>query len=376
MKKPVVRVLISVAAAVALLLVWVKVRYGAPVRPFPDTTTAPLLSSSDVEIVATLDEAPGNIAVSHDGRIFFNFHPEGRPSMKVVEWVRGSAVPFPEEEFPLFDSVFSLRIDRQGRLWTVDHGFHGLRQPRLLAFDIESREVVHRWDIPREIAGIGSYVQDFQVSPDGRQVFLADIGVLAKKPAIIVYDVETNAARRVLERHPSLTDQPFVIDARGRRMILLGGLYAMHPALDSIGLDAEGEWLYYGAMSHPRMYRVRTEDLVDSTLEDAELAARIEDFGPKPQSDGISLDLKGNVYITDVEHGAMALLRQDGSLQTLLRDDRFRWLDGLSFGPDGWLYMTDSALPEIMLKSRTHIRRHAPYFIWRFRPGHEGIPGR
>lgn len=357
------------------LVGWLKLRYGGPVRPFPDTSTVPLLSTESVEVVAELDQAPGNIAVSPDGRVFFNFHPEGRPSRKVVEWVDGMAIPFPDEEFDLFDTVFSLRIDRSGRLWTVDHGFHGVRQPRLLAFDLSRRELVHRWDIPSGIAGIGSYVQDFQVSSDGRHVFLADIGVMAKRPAIIVYDLVTATGRRVLEKHPSLTDEPYLIDAKGRRMILLGGLYAMHPALDSIGLDAAGEWLYYGAMSNQRMYRVRTADLTDESLDNVALSARVEDFGPKPQSDGISLDVEDNVYVTDVEHGALALLRHDRTLHTLLRDDRFRWLDGLSFGPDGWLYMTDSALPEIMLRSRGHIRRSAPYHIWRFRPGTDGEPG-
>jgi len=179
-----------------------------------------------------------------------------------------------------------------------------------------------------------------------------------------------------LERHPSVSDEPYLITARGKEMILLGGLYAMHPALDSIGLDAAGEWLYYGAMSHTRMYRVRTADLLNEAIEPDELASRVEDFGPKPQSDGISLDVDGNVYITDVEHGVLARLGQDRVLTTLIRDDRFRWLDGLSFGPDGWLYMTDSALPEIMMKSRGHVRRSAPYYIWRFRPGSQGVPGR
>ena len=133
MKKVLIRVAVATLVMAGLLLGFLKVRYGGAVRPFPDTTTAPLLSSETVEVVAELDEAPGNIAVSPDGRVFFNFHPEGRPSRKVVEWVDGKAVPFPDEGFPLFDAVFSLRIDLQGRLWTVDHGFHGLRQPRLLA---------------------------------------------------------------------------------------------------------------------------------------------------------------------------------------------------------------------------------------------------
>ncbi len=376
MKKILRRVVITVAILIGCLIAGVKLRYGGAVKAFPDTTTEPLLSSSTVEVVAALDEAPGNIAVSADGRIFFNFHPEGRPSLEVVEWVDGKARPFPDGDFDLFDSVFSLRIDSDGHLWTVDHGFHGVKQPRLLAFDIDTRELVHRWDIPSEIAGIGSYVQDFQVATDGLHVFLADIGVMAKRPAIIVYDVEAKIGRRVLERHPSLTDDAYLIDAKGRTMILLGGLYAMHPALDSIGLDASGEWLYFGAMSNQRMFRIRTADLVDTSVSDEELGRRVEDVGQKPQSDGISLDVEGNVYITDVEHGAIALLSPGGSLQTLLRDSRFRWLDGLSFGPDGWLYMTDSALPEIMLKSHSHMRSQAPYFIWRFRPGREGVPGR
>ncbi len=99
------------------------------------------------------------------------------------------------------------------------------------------------------MAGPGSYVQDFQVSPDGKHVFLADLGVVSRKPALLVYDGERNIGRRVLERHPSVLDRSFLIDTMGTKMILAGGFYVMHPALDFIGLDAEGLWLYYGAIS-------------------------------------------------------------------------------------------------------------------------------
>jgi sugar lactone lactonase YvrE len=226
------------------------------------------------------------------------------------------------------------------------------------------------------VAGIGSYVQDFQVSPDGKHVFLADVGVMSRKPAVIVYDVERNIGRRVLERDPSVRDHPFLIDAKGTKMLLLGGFFAMHPALDSIGLDATGEWLYYGPMSGERLFRVRTKDLLDETLSPAALSARVEDYGPKIQSDGISLDTEGNVYLTDVEHGALSILTPKRELKTLVRDPRWRWPDGLSFGPEDWLYVTDSAIPDIMLKSRAHMKGAAPYFIWRLRTGVPGIPGR
>jgi len=47
----------------------------------------------------------------------------------------------------------------------------------------------------------------------------------------------------------------------------------------------------------------------------------------------------------------------------------------LSFGPDGYLYVADSALQELILKTREHIDAEGPYRIFRFKPGFEGVPG-
>jgi sugar lactone lactonase YvrE len=382
-RKFLVRALLLFAIFLSLFVIWFKFRYGGPVIPFPDLTTAPLLPASRLEVVATLDEAPGNIAVSPEGRVFFNFHPEGRPDLKVVELVNGRPQAFPNYEFqqkrgggkPYFDCVFSVRIDRQNRLWTLDHGFHGLRQPRLLAFDLTSGQMVHQFDFPSNIAGLGSYVQDMQIDPEGKKVYIADIGVMAQKPAIIVYDVEKKKARRLLERDGSVMDSPYLINAKGKWMILLGGMYYMHPALDSIGLDRAGEWLYFGAMSSENMHRVRTADLNDESLSPQALKERVGRFGPKVQSDGLTLDNDGNVYITDVEHGAISILGKNGQLMTLLRDDRIRWPDGLSYGPENYIYITDSDIPDIMMKTKSHIRKNAPYYIFRFKSDHGGVPG-
>jgi hypothetical protein len=53
-----------------------------------------------------------------------------------------------------------------------------------------------------------------------------------------------------------------------------------------------------------------------------------------------------------------------------------RWPNSLSFGPEGWLYVADSALSEVVLQSQEHIEDQGPYSIFRFRPGAEGVPGR
>ena len=47
----------------------------------------------------------------------------------------------------------------------------------------------------------------------------------------------------------------------------------------------------------------------------------------------------------------------------------------IEFGPDGYLYIADSALPELILQPREHIENSGPYRVFRFRPGFEGVPG-
>ncbi len=128
-----------------------------------DNSGLPIFRKDSIEVVANLSGPPGNIAVSRDYRIFFTFHPDGNPDIKVAEWTGGKAVPFPDTEFqkkrsgkPFFDTVLSLRIDAQNRLWTLDHGYFGIRQPRLMAFDIRTGQVLHENEFHSDIAGFGS----------------------------------------------------------------------------------------------------------------------------------------------------------------------------------------------------------------------------
>ncbi|MCH8279010.1 MAG: hypothetical protein IIC12_08795, partial [Proteobacteria bacterium] len=116
-------------------------------------------------------------------------------------------------------------------------------------------------------------------------------------------------------------------------------------------------------------------DLRNPGLTAAQLATHVERFSNKPLSDGLSIDNDADVFITDIEHGAIFKVGADRKLTTLIQSDNVRWPDGLSFGPDAYLYIADSALSEVILKSDEHIDAHAPYKIFRFQPGSEGVPG-
>ncbi len=368
-------ILLIVTLALTIAL---RVRYGGG-EPYPDLSTEPLIEESELEEVLAYPEPIGNVAVSHEGRIFFTVHPESRPEgNKLLELVADAAVPYPDgaSQQELFNDVLGLVVDERNILWTIDHGNHGVDGARLLAFDLATGEVAHEHYFGPEIAPDGSFLQDLQVSPDGQTVVIADASFWRKAPALIVYDIQSKTARRALESHESVTPENYLIRNPLKDMTFIGGLVSLKGGVDGIAFDANGEWLYYAAINQSGLYRVRLDDLTNADLSPEQLGNLVERFSDKPLSDGLSTDTAGNVYITDVEHSSVFIVGPDRKPKTLLRAHRIRWADALSFGPGGWLYLADSAIPEQVLKSRAYIMAKGPYHIFRFQPGFEGIPGR
>jgi sugar lactone lactonase YvrE len=369
---------LAVVAIIALVALILYSRYGGG-EPYPDLSTAPLFDEEALEPVLAFQEPFGNVAASADGRVFFTVHPESGPVGPVLYEVKnGEAVPYPNEEVSQsrFVTALGLSIDQQNRLWVIDHGNHGFVGANLTAFDLATGDVVHEYTFDSHVGEWASFLNDLTISPDGKHVYVADVSFFGKNPGLVVYDVEEGEAWRVLEDHPSVVAQDWIIENPVKTMTFFGGLMALKPGVDGIVINAEGTFLYYGAMTHDGLFRVPTSVLHDVSVAPDVVAEAVERVGDKPLSDGLSIDVEGNVYITDVEHGGVARMKPDGTLQTLIKSERVRWADGISYGGDGYYYFTDSAIPDQMLQSTSHIASAAPYYLYRFKADIEGVPGR
>jgi sugar lactone lactonase YvrE len=366
------RVLLVLAVILVVLLVVIRLTLGGG-RRMEDRSGPPMLPGSVLEKVVDLDYPPGNITVTKTNRVFFTLHPDGNPPHHVMELRDGKAVPYQPKIMPPLETPLALR-SRVDWLWVLDHGNFGRGQPRIVAWDYTTDALVHQYKFPREVAGLGSMLNDFQVGPQNENVYITEASPILQTPALIGYSVRGRTARRLLEGHRSVMPENYLLNVGGRDMSLFG-LITLRIGADSIAFD--GWNIYFGPVNGGRLYSVLASELnADSGLSSADIAKIVEDYGPKPNSDGLAADDQGTIYITDPEHSAILVLDKQKNLKTLVKDERLRWPDGLSWSQDGYLYVTCSALQHVIFRSAANVRAHAPYQIYRFKPGPMGGPGR
>ena len=344
-------------------------------EPYPDVSTSPILESDQLEVVAELDFPAGNVTSSADGRIFFTIHPFANPERFtdafLFEWVDGQPQPYPSADLqPEFVGALGLTTDRQGRLWMIRPAGIEDRKTRLFAFDLKTGDRIIDYAFPD---GMAPFAQDLRVSVDGQTVVLADTGVFRfTNAALIAFDVESQTARRVLESHPSVSPQDWVILANHEPYKVLYGLVTFSVGVDGLAMSHDGNWLYYATMSHDSVFKVPLAALRDTSLSSADLAATVQHVGNKPLSDGIEIDEEGTIYITDVEHGGLAQLSADGSLATLIRSEDVAWADGINITASGDVLFTDSKIPRyidplLRPPSREEVDAAGPHRIYRVR---------
>lgn len=298
-----------------------------------------------LEVVAEIDINPGNLAVSKDGRIFTTIHPLRRGDLQLIEIVEDNKyVPFPNKEMQStpdnislknFDAPLGLLFDNRNRLWMVDVGMT-IGQARVFAYDIDTKKELYRFDIPVELAGEGSFVQDIVVDEDNDMLYVAD----AMGASIIVIDIKKNTFRKIVDK-PSMgsEDKDMVID--GKVQYFFGDPIRID--IDPITISEDRETIYYGAMSSTNWYQIPTRVLGDSNASDEEIKKQISLAGVKPISDGAATDDKGNHYFTNVQNRSIDVLSKEGKLRVLKQDPKLDWPDSARIYGD-WLYVSTNQI--------------------------------
>jgi sugar lactone lactonase YvrE len=337
---------------------------------------------SRLEVVAELAQGPGNIAVTPDGRLIISQHPLYRPEIRVIELLPdGSVRPFPNAEWAAarnaagigLDSVLGIQADQDGIVWMLDNG---RKSSRIVAWDTNTDQLQQVIEVGPPARARGSFFNDIAVDPVHRSIYISDASRTV--PAIVVVDLESGESRRVLEGHASVMAQPIAmqigantygVDKDGKPMASVG--------VDGITIDPRSDWVYYAASQGTDLWRVRAADLVDATLTDAQLAARIERYGTRPVCDGITIDGAGNVYITDITGFAVGVVDPAGEYRVLYRDEqRLSWPDGMAFGPDGYIYVVANQLHLSPPFNRGQNLAKPPFYVLRFRALAPGVVGR
>ena len=318
------------------------------------------------KVVAGFDHQVTGVAVSKTGRIFVNFPRwEKDVPISVAEVMKdGSLKPYPNAEWnawsnlhPLsladhFVCVQSVTVDAQGFLWVVDPAAPGNEfvKPggvKLVKIDLNTNAVVKVIPFDATVAPQGSYMNDVRVSRDGKYAYLTDSG---QRGALIVVDVASGHAHRVLDGDPRTQPEPGVVPMVDGHELRRPDHRIPSFAADGIALDPSGEFVYWQALVGRTLYRVPTQALLGALtgkLTPSAVAAKVETLGATNVADGLWMDEHKNLFITDPADNAVRMRAPDGTLTMVAQDDRLRWPDSMAEGADGAIYVTASHIQDM-----------------------------
>jgi len=295
------------------------------------------------------------VTVTDDGRLFANFprwH-ENLPFSVVEVRPDGSYQPYPdarwnawngqpeENQFTCVQSV----VAQGNSLFVLDPASPFMKgvvgDAALYEFDLTTNELKKKWTFDKTIAPEQSYLNDLRIDEEAGKIYMTESGM----GALVVLDLNTNTARRLLAGHSSTQSEDVWLTVEGERWVKEGKKPSMHA--DGIALSPDKGYLYYHALTGYTLYRISTFALTDATLDDDALAGKVENLGRTSAPDGMIFDPQGNLYLGDLESNAILCRTPDGRLNTLVQDEQLKWPDTFTMDPQGNLYVTTSRIHQM-----------------------------
>ncbi|WP_247656642.1 major royal jelly family protein [Maribacter sp. MMG018] len=342
---------------------------------------------AEAETYATVDQAVGNIAFTHDGQLVYSHHPFFAPEIRVVKFDKktNTTTPFPNLEWNTpratddnyLSNVLGIRNDENGVVWMIDMAQRDNVTPKIVGWNTKTDALERIYYLPKSSVPSISQPNDMVVDTKHGYFIIADEGIGnggdGSKAAFIIVDMKTGKTRRVLEgtRTTKPENTPTVINGKhlavNGKDLLIGN--------DGITADASFEYIYYGPLNGPKIYRIKTVDLVNEALTDADLDSRIETYSDKPNNGGMSIDKEGNLYLTALETKSVAVvMAKDRSVKTMIQDENMVWPDGVSYNHvDGYMYVSAAQVNHGAVFNNGKDKSTKPFYIFRFKPVVEGV---
>ena len=264
-----------------------------------------------LEVIAESEKLWTGVAVSQRKRIFVNFpNWSAEHGISVAEIsATGDLMPYPDEEWNFWDPdlppsdhficVQSVYVDREDSLWILDPASPGLEGiveggPKLVKIDLDTNRISRRYLFDLSAAPSDSYLNDVKIDTDRGFAYITDSGT----GALIVLDLQSGKTRRILEDHPSTKAEDITL-------VIEGNEFALEVHADGLALDAEGEYLYYQALSGRTLYRVPTGVLRDFSVSSKTIGQSVRKLGVTGAADGIEFGMDGLLYLSSIEFNAI-----------------------------------------------------------------------
>jgi sugar lactone lactonase YvrE len=338
-----------------------------------------------VEIVARISQPIGNMTFTPDNRKFFSIHPFFKPDLRVAELTSSTTFkPFPNLDWntpkphsdKYLDDVLGIRGDENGVVWILDMGNRNKITPKVVGWNTKKNALEKIYYIPAPASLPSSQLNDLVIDNKNHAIYIADEDVGpggdGSKGALVVIDMKTGKCRRLLEGSKSTRAEiiPVVVNGKPLRVTNADGSKRLLTiGNDGIAADKNFEWLYYGPMNGHTLYRLKIADVLDTALSEKKLATRVERYSEKTNNGGITLDSAGNIYSTEPETRSIGIVTANTkTYKQYAHEEQCSWPDGLSYSPDGYMYVSDSQIGKSSLCNDGKSLNKAPYLLFRFKP--------
>jgi sugar lactone lactonase YvrE len=339
------------------------------------------------EVASFPDQQVTGVGVStKSGRIFVNFpYWSDEHSNSVAEIVNGEPKPFPNQAWNAtgapdshFICVQSVVVDDQDNLWVLDPASPKMQGtvkggPKLVKIDLRTNQVIQAIPFGEDIAPNKSYLNDVRIDTESGMAFITDSG----KGAIVVVNLKTGKARRLLDGHSSTQpEKGFKLIVDGKELIDQQKKAPPQIASDGIALDVKSGYLYFHALTAHTLYRIKTSFLTDEKLSEKDLESKVENVGETAAPDGMleapafaeatAGKPDASLYLTDLEQNAVVHWNPaTRRVEPVISDKRLMWPDTLSWGPNGELYVTASQIENMPRFNNGKSTRTEPYKLWK-----------